>query len=102
MAVFKTLRDLLKVPKKELCLCMIVSEQEGAEIWVNGEQTAFVTPRMVAIPQNEDVEIEVRLTGHETRRATVRSPQKLSYYYCNLDRVPLRLVRDEIDNRATL
>ncbi|WP_413584701.1 hypothetical protein [Bdellovibrio sp. HCB274] len=100
MPMFKTLRDLLKVPKKEMGLCMVVSEQEGAEIWVDGKPTPFITPRMIAVPLNEDVNIEVRMTGHQVHSATVRSPQKLSYYYCNLERIPLRLVRDEIDNSA--
>lgn len=102
MAVFKTLRELLKLPKKDLCMCMVVSEQEGAEIWVNGERTALTTPRLVAIPKNEDVKIEVRLTGHEPHWALVKSTHNLSYYYCNLERIPLRLVRDEIDYCATV
>lgn len=99
---FKTLRDLLKLPKKDMGMCMVVSEQEGAEIWVNGEQTALVTPRLVAIPKNEDVKIEVRLTGHEPHWALVNSSHNLSYYYCNLQRIPLRLVRDEIDYFASV
>ncbi|WP_413557743.1 hypothetical protein [Bdellovibrio sp. HCB209] len=102
MAMFKTLRELLKHPKKDLCMCMVVSEQEGAEIWMNGEQTAVVTPRLVAIPKNEDVKIQVRMIGHEPHEALVRSSHNLSYYYCNLERIPLRLVRDEIDYCATV
>ncbi|WP_413582033.1 hypothetical protein [Bdellovibrio sp. HCB288] len=102
MALFKTLRGLLKVPKKELGLCMVVSEQEGAEIWVDGKPTPFHTPRMIAVPIREDVQIEVRMTGHQPHTAIVRAPQKLSYYYCNLERIPLRLVRDEIDNFASV
>ncbi|MEK2688170.1 hypothetical protein [Bdellovibrio sp. GT3] len=103
--MFKTLRDLLKVPKKpdqEMGLCMVVSEQEGAEIWVDDKLTPFITPRMVAVPINADVKIEVRLTGHRSHLAIVRAPQKLSYYYCNLERIPLRLVRNEIDNFASV
>ncbi|WP_413575074.1 hypothetical protein ACLVWU_12490 [Bdellovibrio sp. HCB290] len=102
MALFKTLRDLLKVPKKEFGLCMVVSEQEGAEIWVDNKPTPFVTPRMIAVPLNEDVKIEVRFTGHHSHMAIVRAPQKLSYYYCNLQRIPLRLIRNEIDNFASI
>lgn len=101
MTWFKNLRELLGSPKPENCLCMVVSEQEGAEIWVNGQKTNYVTPRLVAIEKNKDTQIEVRLTGHDSHKAWVRSSHNLSYYYCNLKRIPLRLVHNEISNHSS-
>ncbi|MFM6928872.1 MAG: hypothetical protein ACKOX6_10445 [Bdellovibrio sp.] len=98
MTWFKNLRELIGAPKKENGLCMVVSEQEGSEIWVNGQRTNFVTPRLVAIVKDEETEIEVRMIGHEPHKAWVRSSHNLSYYYCNLKRIPLRLVHDEISH----
>jgi hypothetical protein len=92
--LFRTLKELLGF-KKEYSLCMVVSEQEGAEIWVDGRRTAFQTPRLVAIPQNREVAIELRHPGHENHRAYVKSGHKLSFYHCDLKRIPLRLVADE-------
>lgn len=92
MALFKNLRELLGVKSKEMCLCMVVSEQEGAEIWVDGQRTNYVTPKMVAIPKDESVKIEVRLVGHENHSALVKSSHNLTYYYCNLKRIPLKLI----------
>lgn len=92
MALFKNLRELLGAKPKEMCLCMVVSEQEGAEIWVNDQRTNYVTPKLVAIPKDESVKVEVRLVGHENHSAMVRSSHNLTYYYCNLKRIPLKLI----------
>ena len=101
MTLFKNLRELLGAPKKENCLCMVVSEQEGAEIWVNGQKTNYTTPRLVAIPKHTETEVEVRMIGHEPHKAWVRSSHNLSYYYCNLKRIPLRLIHNEISNHSS-
>ncbi|MGZ3771229.1 MAG: PEGA domain-containing protein [Bdellovibrio sp.] len=95
MFLFKTLRELLFV-KKDICLCMIVSEQEGAEIWIDGKPIGEVTPKLVSIPRNKPVKLTLKLTAHKDHVATVQSPHNLSYYYCQLQRVPLRLVNHEI------
>lgn len=96
MVWFKNLRELLgtrvQPQAKDMCLCMVVSEQEGAEIWINGERTNYVTPKLVAIPKDETVNVEVRLVGHENHKAVVRSSHNLTYYYCNLERIPLKLI----------
>ncbi|MGE5085171.1 MAG: hypothetical protein ACM3MG_02660 [Bacillota bacterium] len=101
MAWFKNLRELIGAPKKENGLCMVVSEQEGAEIWVNGQKTKLVTPSLIALVKDTEIEIEVCLTGHEPHKAWVRSSNTLSYYYCNLKRIPLRLVPNEISHSSS-
>lgn len=103
MTLFKNLKELLgikdspgeylaqKIPAN-LCLCMVVSEQEGAEIWVQGVRTNFVTPKLVAIPKNQNVNLEVRLPGYENCTASVQSSHNLTYYYCNLKRISFKLI----------
>lgn len=93
MAFFTNLREFLGFPKQETCLCMIVSEQEGAEIWINGERTEHLTPKAIAIPRNSEVNIMLRLYAHEDHYATIKSGHHLSFYHCELDRTPLRLVQ---------
>lgn len=95
MMWFKSLRGLLGLEKDQNCLCMIVSEQEGAEIWIGDKKTAFTTPRLVAIPLNSEVKITLKLTGHQDHSAFVRSSHNLSYFHCKLERIPLRLIRNE-------
>ena len=93
---FKNLRQFLGLrPLPETILCMMLSEQEGAEIWVEGQKTEHVTPHLVKIPKDRDVKVEFKLIGHETHTAWVRSGSNLTYYYCQLTRIPLRLVVDE-------
>jgi hypothetical protein len=102
MTWFNTLRELINGPKKETCMCMLVSEQEGAEIWLNGKKTDYLTPRLLTIPRGQEVEVELRLHGHRPHKAHIRSPHNLTYYYCTLERIPLRLVRDEIHTATAL
>lgn len=102
MTWFKNLRELLGLQSQEMCLCMIVSEQEGAEIWIDGKKTSFLTPKLVSIEMNRPVEITLKLLAHEPHSATVTSPHKLTYYYCNLQRIPLRLVSNEIHSSTPL
>lgn len=94
MTLFKNLRDLLNAKSAEpkTCLCMVVSEQEGAEIWVEGKNTHQLTPHLVPIEKNKVVSLEIRLTGHEAHKAQVHSTHDLTYYYCNLKRVPFKLI----------
>lgn len=95
MAWFKNLSELLGLQKKEMCLCMVVSEQEGAEIWVDGQKTNYTTPRLVAIAKDTPVKITVKMFAHEPHSAVVQSRHSLTYYYCDLKRIPLRLVSNE-------
>ncbi|WII73675.1 hypothetical protein QJS83_07280 [Bdellovibrio sp. 22V] len=103
MAWFKNLRQLLGLQKPEpMCLCMVVSEQEGAEIWLDGVKTNFVTPKIVAIPKSTDIKLTIKMVGHHDHEAVVSSPHTLTYYYCNLERIPLRLISNEVYRSATL
>lgn len=94
MLWFRTLRELV-FHKNEPGLCMIVSEQEGAEIWIDDKKTTYTTPKLVAIPKNSDIKITIKLVGHKDHSSSVRSAHNLSYYYCNLERIPLRLIHNE-------
>ncbi len=92
MTLFKNLRELLLLPKKEKSLCMVVSEQEGAEIWIAGKKTNYCTPKLVVVPKDKDVLVEVKQVGFEPHRTWVRSTHNLSFHYCDLKRIPLRVV----------
>lgn len=102
MAWFKNLRELLGLQKDEKCLCMVVSEQEGAEIWIDDKKTNFITPKLVALPKNTQVKITVKLIGHRDHTAYVRSGHNLTYYHCHLERIPLKLIRNESSATAAL
>ncbi len=104
MALFKNLKSFLGLSPllQDRGACMLVSEQEGAEIWIDGKNTKRLTPQMIAIPQMRDVKIELKLFGHETHQVTLRSSNKLSYYYCHLNRIPLRLVVNEVESSVSL
>ena len=102
MAWFKNLRELLGMNSTELCLCMVVSEQEGAEIWLNDKKLNYVTPKAIAVPRNADVKITLKLTAHKDHTAIVKSGHHLSYYHCELERIPLRLVRNENQKIASV
>lgn len=95
MTWFKTLRDLLSFTTKSPCLCMVITEQEGAEIWVNDKNTHMVTPKAITVPRNTEVKITLRLTGHYEHTALVKSGHHLSYYHTKLQRVPLRLISND-------
>lgn len=90
--MFRSLRQLLRV---ERGLCMVVAEQESSEIWIDGERTSYRTPKLVAIPKNRSVLLEVKRAGFETHQAWVRSVHDLSFHYCELKRIPLRLLQNE-------
>lgn len=85
-----------------MCLCMVVSEQEGAEIWIDGKKTNYLTPKLVALPKGAEVKITVKLIGHKDHTAFVRSSHNLTYYHCNLERIPLRLIHNEVYKSAAL
>ncbi len=92
--LFNSLRQLLGLEIKH-SLCMIVCEQEGAEIWIDGIFTNQVTPKLVAIPFKKDVKVMIKMIGHEDHHAVVKANDKLSFYYCELKRIPLRLIKNE-------
>lgn len=89
--MFTNLRNFLGLQPK--ALCMVVSEQEDCEIWIDGRKTSHLTPKLVAIPKNKKIMIEVRKDCHEPHRAWVQTGQDLCFHYCELERVPLRVVQ---------
>lgn len=95
MAWFKTLRELLNFGVKSPCLCMIITEQEGAEIWIEGKNTGLVTPKAINVARNSEVHLTLKLIGHYDHQVTIRSGHHLSYYHTKLERVPLRLISNE-------
>lgn len=103
MAWFKNLRELLGLQKPQsLCLCMVVTEQEGAEIWVNDKNTSYVTPKAISIPKDKETKVTLKMIGHKDHTAYVKSAHTLTYYHCSLERIPLRLIRNEVYQSASL
>ena len=102
MTWLKKVKSFLGFKEEEHCICMVISEQEGAEIWINQKKTAFVTPKLVALPLNKETLLTLKLTGHHDHQAYVRSKQALTYYNCKLERIPLRVIRNEEPARAAL
>lgn len=102
MLWIKNLKKILTFQKNTKCICMIISEQEGAEIWINNKNTNCVTPKLMELPLNKETLLTLKLTGHHDHRAHVRSQHALTYYHCKLERVPLRLIHNEDYTRAAL
>lgn len=74
---------------------MIVTEQEGAEIWINGKDTGLLTPKAIEVPRNTEVDLTLKLTAHFNHAVTIRTGHHLSYYHTKLERVPLRLISND-------
>lgn len=74
---------------------MVISEQEGAEIWVDDKFTGLHTPKAIAVPQNSEIKLTLKLIAHKDHTAHVKSGHHLSYYHCELERIPLRLISNE-------
>ena len=100
MTWFQNLRELLTFSKQDTCLCMVVSEQEGADIFVNDQATGFQTPHAIPVPRNTEVKVTLKLLAHFDHTAYIKSGHHLSYYHCQLTRVPLRLISNEDYNSA--
>lgn len=81
---------------------MVVSEQEGAEIWVNNEFSGELTPRAVYLKKNQENKVTLKLIGHYDHSAVLTSAHSLSYYHCSLERIPLKLVVDNEPFEASL
>lgn len=99
---FLTLRNLLGLKPLEYSQCMIVSEQEGAEIWINGENTFKTTPSLVQVLQNKEIKLTLKLFAHKDHHATLLTNQPLSFHYADLNRIPLRLIQNHETYENTL
>ena len=88
--------------RDQMGLCMVVSEQEGAEIWIDGKKTNYLTPKAVALPKNKEVEITVKQVGHEPHTARVFTRHTLSYHYCDLKRIPLKVIYNDQHQMASV
>lgn len=102
MTWLKNLREFFTGTREPMGLCMIISEQEGAEIWIEGKKTNYLTPKAVALPKNKEVEIMIKQVGHETHVARVFTRHNLSYHYCNLKRIPLKVIHNDEYHVASL
>lgn len=102
MAWFRNLRELLGVPTGGKGLCMIISEQEGAEIWIDGRKTPYRTPRLVSLPKGRATEVTIKQVGHFPWTASLQSSEDLSYHYCDLKRIPLRVIYNDSQENAAL
>lgn len=102
MVWFRDLRELLGLPPGGKGLCMIVSEQEGAEIWIEGRKTSYRTPHLVSLPKGRPVEVTIKQIGHYPWTASLQSSENLSYHYCDLQRIPLRVIHNDQQKNAAL
>lgn len=71
--------------------CMVVTEQEGAHIFVNGKDTGKLTPSLVSIPQGKEVQVQLKKEGYLDHSAWVRSKHELTFYHCQLQKFKLKL-----------
>lgn len=92
MNMLSSLRSMLGLEKKEYSNCMIVTEQEGVEIWINEENTFKVTPALIKIELGKETSLKLKLHGHETHFVNLYTDKPCSFYYTELTRTPLRLV----------
>ena len=71
--------------------CMVVTEQEGAHIFVNGKDTGKLTPSLVSIPKGKEVQLQLKKEGYLDHSAWVRSKHELTFYHCQLQKIKLKL-----------
>jgi len=74
-------------------VCMVVSDPEGAEIWVNGKKTKWVTPALVELPLSEETHLILKKNLFKDHEAWIRSQHELSFYFRALEKFHLRVVR---------
>lgn len=70
----------------------VVTEQEGAEIWLNGENTGMLTPARVLVPATRPYRLLLSYPAHEDHEVELVTSSEKSFYYANLERRPLRLL----------
>lgn len=75
--------------------CMVVSEPEGAEIFVEGQSVGTFTPGLVQMDLDREVRFTLKKNGYESKTVVVKSQSQLSFFYTELEKNKLRLVSDE-------
>ena len=78
---------------------MVVSEPEGAEIFVDGKNSNILTPGLVPLPLDFEMSLTLKKPGYEEIRVWVKSKHRLSFHYSQLSRTQLKLIdqlHDEI------
>lgn len=97
------LGSIVRVSKKQsLSHCMVVSHPEGAEIFMNNKKIEALTPTLIQMPIGPEVTFVIKKYGYQDKTVFVKSKNKLSFFYCELERVKLRLVdsgQKEIERR---
>ncbi len=78
---------------------MLVSEQEGAEIWINNKNSGLKTPAFVKVRQHEVNLIRLRKPGYQDHVVSLVSRQPTTYYYTSLKR-PVFYVVPNIGKQA--
>lgn len=80
------------LPLKKKGVCMIVSEPDGAEIWINQKKTKWVTPALVQLPLNAESEVHLKKDHYKIHQAWIRSSHELSFYYRALEKIKLVVI----------
>ncbi|MEK6773256.1 MAG: hypothetical protein AABY64_04900 [Bdellovibrionota bacterium] len=71
---------------------MLVSDPDGAEIWINQKKTKWVTPALVQLPLNAEAEVQLKKEHYLIHKAWIRSSHELSFYYRTLEKLKLSVV----------
>ncbi|MCB0369246.1 MAG: PEGA domain-containing protein [Bdellovibrionales bacterium] len=78
--------------QKEDSVCMIVSEQENALIYINGKDSYKKTPSLIKIPKGQEIKMTLKKDGFQDHIALIKSNHELSFYHCRLVKNTLKLV----------
>jgi PEGA domain len=73
-------------------VCMVVTDQEDVEIYVNGKKAPRKTPCLVKIKKEGESTLVLKKKGYQDHRVQLKSQHELSFYYCQLKRFELRLL----------
>ena len=81
----------------KVALCMVVSDQENAKIYINDKDTLKITPSLIKIPLNREVKINLVKHGYEDHEAFIRGKNELSFYYADLKKFEFKILTQEMD-----
>jgi hypothetical protein len=76
-------------------VCMLVTEQEGADIYIDRQSTGLKTPALVQVSIGKSMHVEFAKPGYKGHAVEIMSRNGASYYYAKL-RPALRLIPSQV------
>ncbi len=73
-------------------VCMIVVEQDDAQIYLDDRLIKSPSPAFIPIQLNRTHHVVIRKLGYEDHHVDLVSRQKTTYYYANLEPIKLHLI----------